>query len=85
MHDDDSLVYTLKHDTRKGFNQFVWDMRIEKPVVDSRYYRVLGRYLSRGSYRIKMISGETLLGEKELLVENYIGGTSESEMHWELD
>ena len=85
VHDDNSLVYTLKHDTRKGFNQFVWDMRIQKPVVDSRYYRVLGKYLSAGSYRIKMIAGETLLGEKELLVENYIGGSSESEMHWELD
>lgn len=70
----DSILYTFKPIVNKGFNQISWDLRLKDPVIDSKYYRVLGVFLRAGKYKMQMVVGKKTVTTKEMIVDRYITG-----------
>ncbi|HBB92786.1 MAG TPA: hypothetical protein DC042_14000 [Bacteroidales bacterium] len=68
----DSVLYTFKPAVNKGFNQITWDLRLKDPVIDSKYYNILGEFLREGKYKVQMVAGKKIVATKEMIVERYI-------------
>jgi hypothetical protein len=68
----DSILYTFKPTVDKGFNQISWDLRLKDPVIDSKYYNILGEFLWEGKYKVQMVVGKKTVATKEMIVERYM-------------
>jgi hypothetical protein len=68
----DSIIYTFKPVVNKGFNQITWDLRLKDPVINSKYYNILGAFLREGKYKVQMVAGSETVSTKEMVVERYI-------------
>lgn len=68
----DSVLYTFKPVVNKGFNQITWDLRLKDPMIDSKYYNILGEFLREGKYKVQMVAGKKIVATKEMIVERYL-------------
>ncbi len=68
----DSILYTFKPVVNKGFNQLTWDLRLKDPVINSKYYNILGQFLWEGKYKVQMVAGKKTVATKEMIVDSYI-------------
>ncbi|MFA5814188.1 MAG: hypothetical protein WC865_01010 [Bacteroidales bacterium] len=58
----------------KGINQITWDLRLKDPVIDTKYYNILGEFLQEGKYKVQMVVGKKTVATKEMIVDSYITG-----------
>jgi hypothetical protein len=61
----------------KGFNQISWDLRLKDPIIDSKYFNILGEFLWEGKYNVQMVVGKKTVATKELTVNRYITGEAD--------
>jgi len=74
LNEADSILFSMTPHVNKGFNQVTWDLRLQYPVIDTKYYNILGKFLREGKYKVQMLRGKKVLAEKEMIVEKYITG-----------
>ncbi len=72
LNQKDSVLYTFIPIVNKGFNQISWDLRLKDPVIDSKYYNILGKFLREGKYKVQMVAGKKTIATKEMIVERYL-------------
>jgi photosystem II stability/assembly factor-like uncharacterized protein len=77
LNQKDSTLYTFKPIVNKGFNQISWDLRLKDPIIDSKYFNILGEFLWEGKYNVQMVVGKKTVATKELTVNRYITGEAD--------